>query len=119
MRVFCRLSPRVASLLAILTVLSVISAQAQQREKTSEKTSKIKNFDCINDAYYRGAQPKAEDYADLASIGVKTVIDLQKDGKGEERDQVEAAGMKFFRIPMSDSEKPTAEQAVEFLKIVN
>jgi protein tyrosine/serine phosphatase len=79
----------------------------------------IKNFGCINEAFYRGAQPSKRDYAALASAGVKTIIDLQNDGEANEEGLVEAAGMKFFRIGMSDSSWPSADKAAQFLKIVN
>src|SRR5206468_148068 len=76
----------------------------------------IKNFGCINEGLYRGAQPKEQDYADLAAMGVKTIIDLQRDGKDGEQALVEAQGMKFYRIGMSDKSEPSAEQAELFLK---
>ena len=37
---------------------------------------RIDNFGRISSAYYRGAQPEGRDYADLAALGVKTVINL-------------------------------------------
>src|SRR5947209_2932292 len=61
----------------------------------------IDNFGKINDQYYRGAQPSNSDYSDLATLGVKTVIDLQADGRDDEEGFVERAGMKFYRIPLT------------------
>jgi protein tyrosine/serine phosphatase len=52
-------------------------------------------------------------------MGVKTVIDLQKEGSGEEQAIVEKQGMKFYRIGMSDKSQPGSEQVEAFLKIVN
>ena len=49
--------------------------------------------------YSRGAQPEGRDYADLAALGIKTVIDLQADGEAGEQQLVESAGMRFHRIP--------------------
>lgn len=102
----------------VFSALLIISAASAQDNSNAKKAS-IKNFGCINATYYRGAQPEGSDYADLASMGVKTVIDLQRDGKTDEQSQVESAGMKFFRIPMSDRTSPSLEQAAEFLKIVS
>src|SRR5262249_18311305 len=73
----------------------------------------------VNANYFRGAQPGRSDYADLASIGIKTVIDLTQDGDESEPSLVRRAGMKFFRIPMTTHETPSAEQVAEFLKLVN
>jgi len=50
---------------------------------------------------------------------VKTVIDLQQDGKAIERQLVESAGMKFYRIPMTTRTAPTAEELSLFLNLVN
>src|SRR5690242_4919698 len=61
----------------------------------------IGNFGRINDKYFRGAQPRGNDYRDLAAIGVKTVIDLQIDGPSNEAGIVQSNGMKFYRIGMT------------------
>ena len=80
---------------------------------------RIDNFGQINATYYRGEQPDGGDYADLAAIGIKTVIDLQADGDSGEQRFVEAAGMKFHRIPMTTHVPPTQQQLAKFLEIVN
>ena len=69
--------------------------------------------------YYRGAQPRGRDYADLAALGVKTVIDLTRDGDRQESSFAQAVGMKFYRIPMTTHETPSAEKVAQFLKLVN
>ena len=118
MRAFRRLSIVSTSTAAVVIALAILStAQTSQNDKSPK--IQIKNFGCINDNFYRGAQPREQDYADLAALGVKTVIDLQRVGQPEEQALVEAQGMKFFRIPMSDKSQPAAEQADMFLKIVN
>ncbi len=73
----------------------------------------------INDNYYRGAQPKASDFADLSAMGIKTVLDLQKDGRSDEPGLVQRAGMQFFRIGMTTTDRPTEAQIAQFFKIVN
>ena len=80
----------------------------------------IDNFGRINPHYYRGEQPEGRDYEDLAALGIRTVIDLQKygDNVNEER-LVEEAGMTFVRIPMTTHVPPTPEQVELFLGIVN
>ena len=79
----------------------------------------IDNFGEINPAYFRGAQPEGGQYSSLASFGIKTVIDLQKDFNADEQRLVEAAGMKFVRIPMTTRVPPTTEQIDSFLRLVN
>src|SRR5215510_443377 len=81
---------------------------------------RIDNFGRISANYYRGAQPRASDYTDLAALGVKTAIDLQADGDNrDEAELVQAAGLNFHRIPMTTHVPPDAEQIATFLKIVN
>lgn len=80
---------------------------------------RIDNFGKVNDRFFRGAQPKGNDYTDLAALGVKTVIDLQQDGPSKEAGIVQRAGMQFYRIPMTTSTPPTAAQITKFFEIVN
>lgn len=105
-----------AAIAALVALLSV--AQAAPAKGSSARTN-ISNFGCINENFYRGAQPNSKDFTDLAAMGVKTVIDLQEDGERNEEQWVEAAGMNFFRIGMSDSSWPSREKADQFLKVVN
>jgi protein tyrosine/serine phosphatase len=118
MRAFHRLSAVSVSTVVVIASLAVLST-AQSSPPTKSQDIQIKNFGCINETFYRGAQPKPTDYADLAAMGIKTVIDLQRDGKTDEQALVEAQGMKFIRIGMSDKSQPAAEQAELFLKVVN
>lgn len=110
------------SLTAALTLSVVPGARAAETAAGSTavlSSIRIDNFGVINDKYYRGAQPKGDDYRDLAALGVKTVIDLTKDGRDDEQGFVEAAGMKFHRIPMTTTDRPSDAAIAEFLSIVN
>ena len=80
---------------------------------------KIKNFGKMDERFFRGGQPKEEDYRQLATLGIKTVIDLTDDPKWYERPAVEALGMRYINIPMSDSQYPKDSQVAEFLKLVD
>src|SRR5262245_21616494 len=86
---------------------------------SSSDAISIDNFGRVSATYYRGAQPNGRDYANLATVGIKTVIDRQLDGDKGERQLVESAGMKFYRIPMTTHEPPTREQLAQFLQLVN
>ena len=116
-RVFAALLS-IASLAAPAFAQSIpVSAAPSQGAALSH--IRIGNFGKINNNYFRGAQPKGGDYADLAALGVKTVIDLQRDGPSKEAGYVKAAGMNFFRIGMTTTDRPTDAQVAQFLKIVN
>jgi len=79
---------------------------------------KIRNFGKMDNRFYRGAQPDESDYKDLKALGVKTVIDLQDHPTSYEKRDVEALGMRYVNIPMSDSSYPKEEQIAAFLKLV-
>jgi len=105
---------------ALLAALFVtVSAQGETALNARLANVRIDNFGRINDNYYRGAQPQAGDYSSLAALGVKTVIDLTKDGRVDEKGFVERAGMKFYRIPMTTSDRPSQDVVDQFLKLVN
>ena len=57
----------------------------------------------VDNNVYRGKQPTRQDIANLASHGIRTVLDLRGalDHKGWEQEAVEAAGMRYIRIGMS------------------
>ena len=118
MRVNRKISRVVAGAMASVLALAVF-AVAQSAQFDASSRIRVDNFGCINEKFYRGAQPKGSDYKDLAALGVKTIIDLQQDGERDEQQMVEAAGMKFYRVGMSDSSWPSAEKAAQFIKIVN
>lgn len=109
---------RASAVAAMFALSFAIPAVGQNAANLSRV--RIDNFGVINANYYRGAQPKGGDYADLAALGVKTVIDLtDDDSDASEPSMVKSAGMKSFRIPMNTHIPPTANQLAQFLKIVN
>src|SRR5213593_3689801 len=104
----------------LLIFLSTISPALVQTNATAAPLKiRIDNFGRIDDNYYRGAQPNRNDYADLAALGIKTVIDLTADGRSDEQAFVERAGMKFYRIPLTTSHRPSDAAVTQFLKLVN
>ena len=93
---------------AVLAVLAImIVSQAQEVASQKNSAVKIKNFGQMDERFYRGAQPKQEDFKDLAALGIKTVIDLTDDPKPYERSTVESLGMKYVHIPMVEKKYPT------------
>ncbi len=104
---------------AFLFVLALSAVSFAQSAQTSLADVKIKNFGRMDERFYRGAQPKREDYRSLAALGIKTVIDLRDDAKDYERPAVEALGMRYVNIPMSDKRYPREEQIEAFLKLAD
>jgi len=107
-------------LAAILTVLALtVVAQAQNATSQDFSAVKIKNFGQMDERFYRGAQPKEQDYKALAELGIKTVIDLTDDPKPYEKSSVESLGMKYINIPMVERKYPTEEATRMFLKVAS
>jgi protein tyrosine/serine phosphatase len=114
---FYRKSPSGLAALALILTLSAISF-AKGHEGNFANIH-IKNFGQMDERFYRGAQPKEEDYKDLAALGIKTVIDLREDSESYEKRDVEAVGMHYVNIPMGDKEYPKLDQVSQFLKLVD
>src|SRR6478672_499733 len=107
-------------LAAILTTLALtVVAQAQNVTSQDFSAVKIKNFGQMDERFYRGAQPKEQDYKALAELGIKTVIDLTDDPKPYEKSSVESLGMKYINIPMVERKYPTEEATRMFLKVAS
>lgn len=102
-----------------LSFAAVATAAAQSGQTEKFPNVKIDNFGQMDARFYRGAQPKPEDYKALAAIGIKTIIDLRNDPEDFAKEATEAAGMKYVNIPMSDKKRPQEDQIEKFLSIIN
>jgi uncharacterized protein (TIGR01244 family) len=103
-------------------MLAVPAAAQNATQNTVAKASSVRidNFGRVNDNYYRGAQPEGRDYADLASLGIKTLINLTSDDADEsEQAMAGKAGLKYVQIPMTTRESPTSAQIADFLALVS
>jgi len=107
--------------LLVLTIIFALAAvvTAQEAGVSKAPAVKIKNFGQMDERFFRGAQPKEKDYKDLASLGIKTVIDLRDDPEAYEKPMVESLGMRYVHIPMIGKKYPSAEAIETFLKTVN
>src|SRR5229473_4361956 len=115
---FGNTSVRITALVAIVLAISS-AAFAKKHSDPAFSNIKIRNFGKMDDRFYRGAQPDESDYKDLKALGVTTVIDLQDHPTSYEKRDVEALGMRYVNIPMSDSSYPKPESVDAFLKLVN
>ena len=102
-----------------LVLASQNSAFSQEVEKTDISTVKIKNFGQMDERFFRGGQPKEDQYNQLAALGIKTIIDLQDEPRGYEKQNAEALGMKYINIPMSDKDYPESTKIDQFLKLID
>ena len=109
-----------SSLSVLFAVFSLILAASSTAFSQDNKAGiTIKNFGQKDDRFYRGGQPKEDEYKELAALGIGTVIDLRDDPASYEKQSVEAAGMKYVNIPMSDKQYPETAKIEQFLKLVD
>ena len=99
----------------------VVLAQAPAAPSTQQPAPEIRNFLQVTPDFCTGGQPRIEHYAALKARGVKAVLNLRTPGEHraeEEKAAVEAAGLKYFNIPVVYT-APTDAQVDEFLKITD
>jgi len=106
---------------ACVAALAVVSLLSASPAAQTPPRITIDNFGRVNEAYYRGAQPRGRDYADLAGLGIRMIIDLTgtDDASRTEASEAAAAGVKFVRIPLTMHERPSETAVTQFLGLVN
>lgn len=119
----------VSPFLAIAAALSLCSPtwaseRADDDPKPTQKESEpvkvtIENFGKVTEQLYRGAQPREDEYSELARLGVKTVIDLRGDPKDYSKESASRAGLHYINFPMSDRKYPSADMADKFLALIS
>lgn len=74
----------------------------------------------VDEHVYRGRQPNREEFAELAHMGIKTVLDLRGGAiHGPwERKLVEASGMRYISIGLSGVFAPTDQQIARILAVL-
>src|SRR5437870_1540360 len=107
------------STLVLLLTCSMLAVAFASSDHKGNDTVKISNFGQVNDHIYRGAQPKGDNYRQLATIGVKTIVDLRGDAERGAQSAAEAAGLHYINLPLADKQHPQADAAQRFLEIVN
>jgi protein tyrosine/serine phosphatase len=112
-----KFSPSIIASLALIFALAGLSYGKSKNAKFPNV--RIKNFGQMDERFYRGSRPKDEDYAALAELGVKTVIDLTDNSRDYEQPAVERAGLRYINIPMEDKSYPSMDQINQFLKVVD
>lgn len=107
------------TLIASVALVFALSGVSFGKSNSSFPNIKISNFGQMDEKFYRGARPKAEDFQKLAAFGIKTVIDLTDNSMQKEKPAAESAGLRYINIPIVDKTNPSTAQINEFLKIAN
>lgn len=107
----------------MLTILfaSMLGVFGASLQASSQEPPAIRNFLQVTPDFCTGGQPRLEHFAELKSRGVKAVLNLRTPGEHraeEEQAAVEAAGLKYFNIPVVYREPKDADVDA-FLKITD
>ncbi len=108
-----RISARALALAPVFLMATAVFGQ--------QAPAGVENFHVVNENFYRGAQPTDEGFANLAKMGVHTVLDLREtDGRSlAEKKAVEAAGMRYVNVPMQGISTPTPDVIAKALSVIN
>ncbi len=119
------------ALFFILGLAALFSATATYSEAQNSKTKKaditnvIPNFRQINHNLYAGGRPKEAGVEQLAQMGIKTIVDLER-GIFEEEPQVvkreeetaEKLGIRFQKVPILSFFPPKDERVDKALSLI-
>jgi tyrosine-protein phosphatase SIW14 len=105
--------------LACLAVALALASAAASASGGQTAAIDLENFGKVNENYYRGGQPRAEQYGELRRMGIKTILDLRKDRKTEAPEWARAAGLNYVNLPLKASQPATESETAEFLRVVN
>lgn len=88
--------------------------------KSPPLESHIDNFERVSNALWRGACPSDEAVEELASQGVKTIVNLRMEGESttHEAEVARRLGIRYYNIPLGFA-NPPLEKISSFLNIVN
>lgn len=103
---------------AMLVLLILASASRAQDET---KYKELPNFHKVNARLYRGGQPGDGGFQRLASLGIKTVLNLRDadERASLEEKEARAAGLRYFNVPLDGIGKPSDEKIERALAVIN
>jgi protein tyrosine/serine phosphatase len=103
----------------LLSILLAQSLAIYAQEINRNVTAGIENFGKVNETYYRGSQPIADEFSELKRLGIKTIIDLREDSVKDSGNLARAAGLQYINIPLTTKRAATNDQTEHFLRLVN
>ena len=102
-------------------MLMLLVALVSLQGTATQEVPPISNFLKVTPEFCTGGQPRPEHLAKLRDDGIRAVLNLRDPSEhraAEEKKAVEAAGMKYFNIPVN-YRQPTEEQVEQFLQITD
>lgn len=94
-------------------------ASAHTTDGSGRTVAGISHLKQVDDRLYRGSAPGDQGYQALASMGVRTVVDLRAEKmSAEDIARPTQAGLNLVRMPIRDGQTPTQAQVDRFLQTV-
>ena len=109
---------RSTRIVVLLWVLVFVAAPTFTQDTAPHK--ELPNFQRVNEALFRGGQPKPGGFELLSQMGIKTVVNLRDDDSRakEEEFEVKQAGLKYFNVPLKRLGPPKDEKIETLLSII-
>ncbi len=103
------------ALFAFLILSSATHAQSEEK-----RYAELPNFHQITATLYRGGQPAEGGYKILASLGIKTVVNLRDRDEREQLEEAEVrrAGLRYFNVPLDTFDRPSDTDVERVLAII-
>ena len=103
---------------SVAAILLTATLGASSRES---KEAVLPNFHQVNEQLYRGAQPLTGGMQELATLQIKTVINLRGEDESAREEELEAqgAGLRYFSVPLPSYGRPKNEQVEKVLALIN
>jgi protein tyrosine phosphatase (PTP) superfamily phosphohydrolase (DUF442 family)/uncharacterized membrane protein YkoI len=108
---------RAASSLAALLLLVTINGSALAGSPRKVLAG-VENFGQVTEKYYRGGKVTPEGVANLARLGVRTIIDLRDEESPGEPEACKQLGIRYYKFPFNGHATPDSAAVAEILSIV-
>ena len=91
-----------------------------KKTENKSKDKDLPNFHQINENLYRGGQPTAEGIKQLATLGIKTIINFRdmRETVRREKELAEANGLRFINLHLSNWFASNDEEIHAIIEII-
>jgi len=104
-----------------LTLCVLFSPTVLGQSAPLPRIAGLSNFHQVSPQLFRGAQPSKEAIEQLASMGVKSVINLRGTDEiaASEEKFVTGSGMRYFNVPLSGLKRPSPDAIEKILSLID
>ncbi|HSB11324.1 MAG TPA: tyrosine-protein phosphatase [Blastocatellia bacterium] len=108
----------IRSFAVYICALGLLLSTAWAQDPPSYK--ELPNFHRVTETLYRGAQPLSGGLKKLSELGIRSVINLrgEDDVNRQEEKEAEAAGLRYFSLPMPGLSAPSDEQVNRAMTLI-